>query len=57
MQLINASRLHGYHHATLDTQTMAEPTHIPDLDLAHYHFSVTALDNEFSTESPQTRKK
>ncbi|MEE9451988.1 MAG: 2-oxoglutarate dehydrogenase E1 component, partial [Gammaproteobacteria bacterium] len=55
LQLINAYRLHGHHHALLDPLNMAERKHIPDLELSHHHLSDADLETIFSTESPLTQ--
>lgn len=55
LQLINAYRLHGHHHARLDPLGMAERKHVPDLELSHHQLGDADLDTSFSTESPLTQ--
>lgn len=50
LQLINAYRSHGHHHARLDPLGKTRPK-IADLDLAHHGLSQADFDKTFSTNS------
>lgn len=54
MQLINAYRTHGHHHAHLDPLKLIERCQIRDLSLQHHQLSPADLQQTFSTESALT---
>lgn len=55
LQLIDAYRLHGHHHAALDPLALSERKHIPDLELNAHQLSDADLNTLFSSESPLTK--
>lgn len=51
MQLINAYRIYGHHHAKLDPIKLSEPRRISHLELAHYDLNSTDLTSQFTADS------
>ncbi len=54
LQLINAFRLHGHHHANLNPIGNTERQTIPDLALSHHNLGDADLATRFSSESALT---
>ncbi|MEM1244003.1 MAG: 2-oxoglutarate dehydrogenase E1 component, partial [Pseudomonadota bacterium] len=51
MQLINAYRWHGHHHAKLDPLELAERRHIPDLAIEFHQLSRDDLNTAFTNNT------